>query len=91
MNNIKIFNVYVEMESQEQCDRMKQLCLDNSLPIWEDEIAFKFFYGDGIATKDKKYFESEIDTKDFFVTAFKEQKNKVTEQQFINILKEYKK
>lgn len=90
MNKLTIFNTYVEMESQEQCDRMKQLCLDNGLPIWEDGIAFKFFYGDGIVTKDKKYFESEKASKDFFVTTFKEQKNKVTEQQFINLLKEYK-
>ena len=89
MNKLTIFNTYVEMESQEQCDRMKQLCLDNGLPIWSSDIAFKFFKGDEIA-KDKKYFESEKASKDFFVTAFKEQKNKVTEQQFINLLKEYK-
>lgn len=28
-----IYNTYVVMESQKQCDRMKQLCIDNGLPI----------------------------------------------------------
>mgnify|MGYP003402789722 FL=1 len=29
-----IYNTYVVMESQDQCDRIKQLCIDNNLPIW---------------------------------------------------------
>jgi hypothetical protein len=37
-----IYNVAVLMESQEQCNRMKQLCIDNGLPIWEDEDAFEY-------------------------------------------------
>lgn len=40
-NTLTIFNTAVKMESQEQCDRMKQVCLDNELPILEDEIAFE--------------------------------------------------
>ena len=30
--NKTIYNTYVVMESQEQCDRMKQVCIDNNLP-----------------------------------------------------------
>lgn len=40
-----IFNTYIEVESQEQADRLKQVCIDNGLPIWDDEMAFRF---DGI-------------------------------------------
>jgi len=38
--NKTIFNTYVPMESQEQCDRMKQVCIDNGLKIWCYEDAF---------------------------------------------------
>ena len=37
-----IYNVAVLMESQEQCNRMKQLCIDNGLPIWDDDLAFEY-------------------------------------------------
>jgi len=38
-----IYNTYVVMESQEQCDRMKQLCID--LLIETDvENKFKFIF-----------------------------------------------
>jgi len=35
-----IYNVYVVMESQEQCDRMKQLCIDNRLHYCKWNEAF---------------------------------------------------
>ena len=35
-----IYNTYVVTESQKQCDRMKQLCIDNGLDIHYD---FDFF------------------------------------------------
>jgi len=38
-----IYNTYVIMESQEQCDMMKQLCIDNELEILDEEIAFDLF------------------------------------------------
>ena len=36
-----IYNVFVVMESQEQCDRMKQLCIDNNLPISKNASSFE--------------------------------------------------
>ena len=43
-----IYNTFVKMESQEQCDRMKQLCLDNGLILIdnfrynENKLSFRF-------------------------------------------------
>lgn len=79
-----IYNTYVEMESQEQCDRMKQLCIDNGLPIWEDEYAFTF-------NCNINCFEF-VDL-EFYITSCNIipetmiGKQKVTEQEFIELLK----
>lgn len=79
-----IYNTYVVMESQEQCDRMKQLCIDNNLPIWENVFLF-----------DKRYNNlfGKIDC-DFWVTyeksnvlEVKQYKTQVTEEEFIELLK----
>lgn len=84
-----IYNVYVVMESQEQCERMKQLCIDYGLPIWNDDIAFSF------DTDNFNYFLHSLDltfavwlTLESIaeVTDF----TKVTETEFIELLKEYK-
>ena len=37
-----IYNCYVVMESQEQCDRMKQLCIDNDFVTDFEKGDFKF-------------------------------------------------
>lgn len=39
---LTIYNVYVNMESQEQYDRMKQICIDNGLPYEKDDGDFIF-------------------------------------------------
>jgi len=73
------------MESQEQCDRMKQLCIDNDLPIWGDEIAFSFYdcikYNllmVAIAIEQFAIFNTEI---------LPIGKSQVTESEFIQLLK----
>lgn len=80
-----IYNVYVPMESQEQCDRMKQLCIDYDLPIWGYKKAF--------------YFESWMyffysDFREFAVDSYlgkpKKDYIQVTEQEFIELLKNTK-
>jgi hypothetical protein len=40
-----IYDTYIRVTSQEQCDRLKQICIDNELKIWDDAVAFEF---DGI-------------------------------------------
>jgi len=78
-----IYNVAVLMEDQTQCDRMKQLCLDNGLPIWEYEedpyVAFEFDYG-------AKYFK--YSSSGFFIGY--EHESLVTEYEFIQLLKNNK-
>jgi hypothetical protein len=79
-----IYNVAVLMEDQSQCDRMKQLCLDNGLPIWEDEVAFTFFGIDG------NYFSVNYSSKEFAVWNVIVPPNLVTESEFIELLKNHK-
>ena len=79
---LTIYNTYVVMESQEQCDRMKQLCIDNNLPIWIDEdnddLAFALF-------ELSRFFRYGIN--EFYVGSSTYNKIQVTEQEFINLLK----
>jgi len=82
-----IYNTFVVMESQEQCDRMKQLCIDNGLRIWECDAAFLFEDLDYI------YFSSQYASKEFFLRTHSEgtkNKTQITEQQFIELLKQSK-
>jgi len=74
-----IYNTYVVIESQEQCDRMKQLCIDNGLKI-SNLKSFFLFYG--------KYF---FYYSGFFgLGSFIYKKQKITEKQFIELLKNTK-
>jgi len=75
-----IYNVAVLMDSQETCDRMKQLCIDNELPIWEDEIAF-------LIQKSDNDFGFGCDC---FYVGIGYDKTKVTESEFIELLKQEK-
>lgn len=68
------------MESQEQCDRMKKLCIDNNLPIWKWKPAFELTMN--------KVFEYDSGVEKFYCnSAGIEQETKVTEEQFIELLK----
>jgi len=79
-----IYNTFVIMESQEQCDKMKQLCIDNGLPYWRD-FDFKpvptqtnydcFYFYDGEFCNYKCNYENLTE---------------ITEQEFIELLKQSK-
>ena len=80
---LTIFNVYVPMQDQAQCDRMKQVCVDNGLPIWHDKIAFIYFGEcDNFTSSEMEGF--------FTACTYNEEKTQVTEAEFMNLLKEYK-
>jgi hypothetical protein len=78
-----IYDVYVTVTSQEQADRLKAICLEYGLPIWNDEDAFIF----GL---EKIYFKSYIQSKDFAVSVFKDDKTPITESDFIQLAKKFK-
>jgi hypothetical protein len=79
-----IYNVAVLMDSQEQCDRMKQLCLDNGLPIWED---FKF-----ILKKDDEPYRYFFCWQNLFCNYqnLTDGLKLITESEFIELLKQEK-
>jgi len=75
-----IYNTYVVMESQEQCDRMKQLCIDNGLCVlggsgFELEKIFPHF----------GYYKTY-----FGIFDLSHYQYKITEQEFIELLKNTK-
>ena len=81
-----IYNVYVPMKSQEQCDRMKQLCIDNGLEYWNDEC-----YGFGYRKDVLNNFLFSTEFFEYAVFNFESDKyTKVTEQEFIELLKDMK-
>jgi len=81
-----IYNVYVAMQDQEQCDRMKQLCIDNRLPYWKggSGLSYDVLYGN-------QFYYGKISTGDCFVVIYNsEHTTQVTEQKFIELLKQHK-
>ena len=85
-----IYNVAVLMDSQETCDRMKQLCIDNGLPIWgSDDLGWHFnkiekCYLSFDPTENEFY----VFVSDKYIKKFK--KKNITESEFIELLKEHK-
>lgn len=73
------------MKSQKQCDRMKQVCVDNGLNYWNESYAFELLDKEEI-------FGYSTDCNLFFIICGgnKPYKIKVTEKQFMKLLKEYK-
>ena len=77
MKKLTIYNVYVEMQDQAQCDRMKQLCIDNGLNI---RNTLWVYIGDYFSFFDVEFGIFYKGTEDPYQT-------KVTEQEFIELLK----
>jgi len=84
-----IYNVFVKMQSQEQCDRMKQLCIDNKIPFWRN---FKGFELEKTIDNRQLLFSFSDPYQEFFVyyqsgLKYDSPKTEVTEEEFINLLK----
>ena len=78
-----IYNTFVIMESQNQCDRMKQLCIDNGLSISTNKIGFEYNSIWGYAFKWSK--------SGWFGVYEKENRfSEIAEQEFIELLKQSK-
>jgi len=80
---LTIFDVYVPMQDQEPCDRMKQVCVDNNLLNGEISTDFKLDW-------QYKYFLYD-DSGTFFIDSETQSKTQVTEAEFLTLLNEYKK
>lgn len=82
-----IFNTYVVMESQEQCDRMKQVCIDNKMPNNLNHYGLFDFNKKGIkfiyAPKSKIFSV-------YFGELSNSSNEEVTEDRFLQLLKRYK-
>jgi len=74
-----IFDVYVEMDSQATCDRMKQLCVDNKLMYFDTTKSF--------ILGDLNHFG---EYRGVFGLWSLTNKTKATETEFIELLKQYK-
>jgi len=83
-----IYNTYVTMESQEQCDRMKQLCIDNNLPIWEieNDNVYPFEFQENF----NNIFEFNYSEFAIWTGKGRETYSEVSEQEFIELLKNTK-
>lgn len=81
-----IFNTCVKVTSQEQCDRLRQICIDNSLSLWSSEIAFRF---DG--TQANPTFEFSGEGFGVFDNFWHDTKNDVTEHEWLELLDEHNK
>jgi hypothetical protein len=81
-----IYNTYVKMESQEQCDRMAQLVIDKGLPTAKHVSPFD------LTVKKAIVFSFSIPFQQFFSyfkTGLKENyvaKKEITEDEFIELL-----
>lgn len=79
-----IYNAYVPIESQEQANRMKQICIDYGLPYWDKEVAFDLW-----GKEDWFLFNG----KDFLITPYNKKeitefgKTQVTESEFLELVK----
>ena len=80
-----IFNTFVEVTSQEQANRLKQVCIDNGLPIWDSGVAFNV---NGMY----KWFFCNLNN-EFFIRnlAFVEQEHKITESEWMKLLEQQNK
>lgn len=80
-----IFNVYIEPTGQEQCNKLRNICIENKLP-YNNRGGYAFQYID-------KYdsFAYSQEMKEFFVLSNKPKGfTKVSETEFMQLLKNYK-
>lgn len=76
-----IYNVYVVMDNQETCDKMKQLCIDNGLQYWNHESGFNYLKNSG------NYFECNYGVEFGVYDDIIQNRQQVTESEFIELLK----
>jgi len=78
--NQKIYTIQIQMTCQDDCNRMKQICVDYKLRYWKSSIAFQYWY-------DTDVFEySEI--QGFGIYSNQKLLEPITIEQFLELLNE---
>ena len=84
-----IYEIYVPVTSQEQADRLKAICIEYGLPIWEHKVAF-------MCESEENWLEYIRSQKQFYVTVSNNEftnfdnKTPITESEFLLLAKEFK-
>lgn len=81
---LSIYNTHVPVTSQEQANRLKQICLDWNLPIWGGQEAFDYLQGDNNS------FGFGYSAEFYIGIGNYEDKTEINETEFINLLKPLK-
>jgi len=81
---LSIFEVYVLMQDQKQCNRMKQICVDNGLKIGSHSKDFEFIIRNG----EVNTFRNSL-IHGFGIWWLDKDLTQVTETEFLQLLKEY--
>lgn len=78
-----IYEIQIPVKDQEQANRLKAICFEYGLPIWDDGFEL-------ILSECYRHFQ--YDGVDFWIGSVSTINNKTesTEEEFINILKEMK-
>lgn len=83
-----IFTVFVPItEGQEQCERLKQICIDNGLPIWGMDCAFEYTGKENVFSCYRKPLEFSISATK--AHCLNKGYTQATEAEFIELLKDY--
>jgi hypothetical protein len=85
-----IYEIYVPVTSQEQADRLKAICLEYGLPIWEDECAFEVDSFRFLLFENEVFLFEFIDGEFFIVINKGSTKTPITESEFLLLAKEFK-
>lgn len=84
-----IYEVFVPIHNQEQCNRLKQLCIEYGLPIWDCSTGWEylklFSYALSYEIVDGEFFCFDANS------VKNKTKTKVNETEFIELLKQHKK
>lgn len=79
---LTIYNTTVKVKDQDQADRLKQICIDYGLPIWDNPSAFIY---------NERYCYFRFQGSGFWISSYAFQQfnplPEITEQQFIELLK----
>ena len=81
---LTIYNTTVPVTDQSQANRLKYLCIEYGLPVWKVGFAFEFI------PESNNFFSVSFGKKDFGIYDIDDGFTHITEQQFIELLKQTK-